>query len=45
MALNWENVDFKERKIYVKNSLCRVYDEQPGEDGRYRVSYQILFWA
>ena len=42
MALNWENVDFKERKIYVKNSLCRVYDEQPGEDGRYRVSYQIL---
>lgn len=42
MALNWENVDFKERKIYVKNSLCRVYDEQPGEDGHYRVSYQIL---
>lgn len=42
MALNWENVDFKEKKIYVKNSLCRVYDEQPGEDGRYRVSYQIL---
>lgn len=42
MALNWENVNFKERKIYVKNSLCRVYDEQPGEDGRYRVSYQIL---
>lgn len=42
MALNWENVDFKERKIYVRNSLCRVYDEQPDEDGRYRVSYKIL---
>lgn len=42
MELNWDNVDFKDRKIYVRNSLCRVYDEQPGEDGRYRVSYKIL---
>lgn len=27
MALKWENVDFDKRKIYVKNSLCRVLDE------------------
>ena len=34
MALKWENVDFEERKIYIKNSLCRVEDEQPDEKGR-----------
>lgn len=42
MALKWENVDFKERKIFIRNSLCRVTDEQPGEDGHYHVSYKIL---
>lgn len=42
MALKWENVDFDKRKIYVKNSLCRVLDELPDEKGRRHVSYQIL---
>lgn len=42
MALKWENVDFEERKIYVKNSLCRVEDEQPDEKGRRHSRYEVL---
>ncbi len=42
MALNWGNIDFEERKIFVKNSLCRITDEKPGQDGHYHVSYKIL---
>lgn len=42
MALKWENVDFQERKIYVKNSLCRVEDEQPDEKGRRHSRYEVL---
>ena len=42
MALKWENVDFEERKIYIKNSLCRVEDEQPDEKGRRHSRYEIL---
>ncbi len=42
MALKWENVDFKERKIYIRNSLCRVKDELPDEKGRYCATYQVL---
>lgn len=42
MALKWDNVDFLERKIYVKNSLCRVVEEIPDEKGCRRATYQIL---
>lgn len=42
MALKWENVDFKERKIYVKNSLCRVEDSGVDEKGRRHATYQVL---
>ena len=42
MALKWENVDFEERKIFIRNSLCRVRDEFPDEKGEYHVTYQVL---
>lgn len=42
MALKWENVDFEERKIFIRNSLCRVRDELPDEKGRYHMTYQVL---
>lgn len=42
MALKWENVDFQERKIYIKNSLCRVEDEQPDEKGHRHARYELL---
>ncbi len=42
MALKWENVNFEERRIYVKNSLCRVESEQPDSQGHYHYTYQIM---
>ena len=42
MALKWENIDFEGRRIFIKNSLCRVGNEIPDEKGRYHVSYQIM---
>lgn len=42
MALKWENVDFEERKIYIKNSLCRIEDELPDEKGGRHSRYEIL---
>lgn len=42
MGLKWENVDFKERRIFIKSSLCRVEDEQPDEKGRRHVTYKTL---
>ena len=42
MALKWENVDFEERKIYIKNSLCRVVDEIPDDEGHRHARYVIL---
>lgn len=42
MALKWENVDFQERKIYIKNSLCRIEEQQLDEKGRRCVKYEIL---
>lgn len=42
MALKWNNVDFVERKIYVKNSLCKVINEIPDAKGRRHATYQIL---
>lgn len=42
MALKWESVDFEERKIYVKGSLCRLQDTEPDEKGRRHSRYEIL---
>lgn len=42
MALKWENVDFQERKIYIRNSLCRVEDNEPDEKGHLHARYEIL---
>lgn len=42
MALKWENVDFDERKIYIKNSLCRVESEQLDEKGHRVTHYEIM---
>jgi len=42
MALKWDNIDFLERKIYVKGSLCRVVNETPDEKGCRCATYQIM---
>ncbi|MCI9397865.1 MAG: site-specific integrase [Lachnospiraceae bacterium] len=42
MALKWENVDFQSRRIYIKNSLCRIGADQPDEKGRRHARYEIL---
>lgn len=42
MALKWGNVDLEERKIYIKNSLCRVVDEIPDDEGHRHARYVIL---
>lgn len=42
MALKWENIDFVNRQIHVKGSLCRVVDETPDENGVRHTTYQIL---
>ena len=42
MALKWENVDFEGRRIYIKNSLCRVVDEEPDDEGHRHARYVIL---
>ena len=42
MALKWENIDFEEKRIYVKNSLCRVENENIDEKGRRHAVYQIM---
>lgn len=42
MALKWENVDFDERRIFIKNSLCRVVDETPDANGRRHATYRIM---
>lgn len=42
MALKWENVDFEEKIIFVKNSLCRVENENIDEKGRRHANYQIM---
>lgn len=42
MALKWENVDFEERKIHVKNSLCRVESDHLDEKGRRVTHYEIM---
>lgn len=42
MALKWENVDFKGRRIFVRNSLCRIEDEQPDEFGHRHTRYEVL---
>lgn len=41
MALKWEDVDFQERKISIKGSLCRV-EEKPDEKGHRCARYEIL---
>lgn len=41
MALKWENVDFEQRKIYIRGSLCRVQDE-PDKNGHRHARYEIL---
>lgn len=42
MALKWENVDFQKRRIYIKNSLCRIEGNQPDENGCRHARYEIL---
>ena len=42
MALKWDNVNFQERKIFIKNSLCRVEDEMPDEKGHRHTRYEVL---
>ena len=42
MALKWDNVDFEQRKIFVKNSLCRIEDKQLDANGRRHIHYEIL---
>lgn len=42
MALKWDDVDLKERKIFVKGSLCRIEDEQPDEKGHRHTRYEVL---
>lgn len=42
MALKWENVDFNARKIHVRNSLCRIVDEESDDRGRRHARYQLL---
>ena len=42
MALKWENVDFQKRRIYIKNSLCKIESDQPDEKGRRHARYEIL---
>lgn len=42
MALKWDNIDFEGKKIYVKNSLCRVVDEIPDEKGCRHARYEIM---
>lgn len=42
MALKWENVDFQKRRIYIKNSLCRIEGDQPDENGCRHARYEIL---
>lgn len=42
MGLKWENVDFQERKIYIKNSLCKIEGDQTDEKGHRHARYEIL---
>lgn len=42
MALKWENVDFQKRRIYIKNSLCKIDGDQPDEKGHRHARYEIL---
>lgn len=42
MALKWENVDFKERRIYVRHSLCRVVDEEVDSKGHRHARYMLM---
>ena len=41
MGLRWENVDFEERTIHVRQSMCRVL-EGPDENGKYHSAYKLL---
>lgn len=42
MGLKWENVDFQERRIYIKNSLCKIEGDQTDEKGHRHARYEIL---
>lgn len=42
MALKWENVDFQKRRIYIKNSLCKIDGDQTDEKGHRHARYEIL---
>lgn len=42
MALKWENVDFQKRRIYIKNSLCKIDGDQLDEKGHRHARYEIL---
>ncbi len=42
MGLKWENVDFQGRKIYIKNSLCKIEGDQTDEKGHRHARYEIL---
>lgn len=42
MALKWENVDMNEKRIFVKNSLCRIVDDKVDEQGHRHARYVIM---
>ena len=42
MALKWENVDMNEKRIFVKNSLCRIVDDKVDEQGHRHARYAIM---
>ncbi len=42
MALKWENVDFQKRRVYIKNSLCKIDGDQTDEKGHRHARYEIL---
>jgi len=41
MALKWENVDFKNKVIHIKGSLCRV-EKEADENGVRRTVYEVM---
>lgn len=42
MALRWQDIDFEEKKIYVRHNLCRVEEPEPDVKGHRRVTYKLL---
>lgn len=41
MGLTWDNVDFENKMIYVRGSLCRV-ELEPDENGRRNTTFKVM---